>query len=115
LAAADNAWHSKAIRSRFGKTRTHPANGLLGWIEDRLLGASGRNMPMPNRTRSPQFSREHAGLPGPGGASDSAPDTAEDDDVDSVNREGDADIEAEEEFDDEQEAYEDSSFEDEEE
>lgn len=68
---------------------------------------------MPNRPRSPQkdAERPEADLPESGGAV--APNGSED--SESVNREGDADIDAEEAFDEQEEALEDSSFEDEEE
>jgi hypothetical protein len=66
---------------------------------------------MPNRPRSPQkdAERPEADLPESGGAPNGS------EDAESVNREGDADIDAEEAFDEQEEALEDSSFEDEEE
>ena len=66
---------------------------------------------MSDRTRSYQPRPEHPDSPLLEPDDAMVPDAAED----SVNREGDADIASEEAFDEEQEAYEDSSFEDEEE
>jgi hypothetical protein len=72
---------------------------------------SREELPMPDEPRSDQHRPRPADSQTP--ESDGA--TVPGADEDSINREGDADIDAEEAFDEEQEAYEDASFEDEEE